>query len=239
MRLGELGADRAAADDDQVLGPLAQLEDRLVGHVGHAVEAGDRRHGGRGAGRDHEAPRADALAAGLDLVAADEPGGLLDHLDAQTLESLDRVVRGDGRDHAVDVIVDLGEVDARLVAVHAEAAAVADRLGRMAGGDQGLGGDAAGVQAVAAHLALFDQHGLRAHLGSAGGYRKPAGARADHADVALDDVGHRSSSSPLACRDNPVRGPRRFPPLGREISGGPPNLNGVSSSRRSCSRASG
>ena len=58
MRLRHLEADRAAADDDQMLGQHAVLEDRLVGEIGHVLEAGDRRHGGRRAGGDDEAARA-------------------------------------------------------------------------------------------------------------------------------------------------------------------------------------
>src|SRR3546814_9465619 len=38
VRLRQLGADRAAADDDQMRRPFGQVEDRLVGEVGHRVE---------------------------------------------------------------------------------------------------------------------------------------------------------------------------------------------------------
>ena len=41
--LGDLHADRAAAEHDQMLDPLVHVEDRLVGEIGHLVEAGDRR----------------------------------------------------------------------------------------------------------------------------------------------------------------------------------------------------
>ncbi len=45
MRLSELHPDRAAADDDQVLELVLIVEDRLVGEIGHAVEARNRRDG--------------------------------------------------------------------------------------------------------------------------------------------------------------------------------------------------
>src|SRR3546814_1819436 len=38
LGLRQFRADRAAADDDEVGRPLAQLEDRLIGQVGHARE---------------------------------------------------------------------------------------------------------------------------------------------------------------------------------------------------------
>jgi hypothetical protein len=40
MRLRHLQPDRPAADHDQMLGPLAQFEDRLVGQVGHPSSPG-------------------------------------------------------------------------------------------------------------------------------------------------------------------------------------------------------
>ena len=66
MRLGELQADRAAADDDQMIEPLRVVEDRFVREIRDAVEARDRRNGWRGAGGDDEAMRLDALVAGDD-----------------------------------------------------------------------------------------------------------------------------------------------------------------------------
>ena len=77
--LGQLQPDRAAADDDQMVELVAVVEDRLVGEVGHAVEARDGRDRRRGAGGDDEAPRLDALVAGQHRVAADELGRGLDH----------------------------------------------------------------------------------------------------------------------------------------------------------------
>ena len=52
-----------------------------------------------------------------------------DHLDAKAFEPLDRVVGRYGGDDAVDVVVDAGEVDLRLMPVDAEAAGVADGIG--------------------------------------------------------------------------------------------------------------
>ena len=41
--LGELHAEGAAAEHDEVLDPLAHVEDRLVGEIRHLVETWDRR----------------------------------------------------------------------------------------------------------------------------------------------------------------------------------------------------
>ncbi len=191
MRLRQLAADRAAAEHDQVLGPLGQIEDRLVGQMRRVREARHRRHRRRRAGRDDEAARAHALAGDLDLPRPDEPRRRPQHADAKTGKPLLGIVGCDRCDHAMDVRVDRREVDRGLVAVHAEAGRGAHRMRRLAGGDQGLRRDAAVVQAVAAHLALFDQHHARAHLDGAGGDRQPTGASADDAEIGRDRTRHR------------------------------------------------
>ena len=71
-------------------GALAQVEDRLVGEVGHLGEAGDRRDAGRRAGGDDEAAGADDDLPGLDLARTGEAGGGADHPDAEALEALAR-----------------------------------------------------------------------------------------------------------------------------------------------------
>ncbi len=168
MRLRHLAADRPAADDDEVFGPLGQVEDRLVGEIGDRVEAGDRRHARRGAGGDDEILRLHRRPVRLDLVLAGEARGGLQHGDAEPFEALDRIIRGDGADDAVHVIVDTPEFHLGLVRDDAEAVAVADRVRRVARGNQGFRGDTAVVEAVAAHLALLDEHRARAHLRRAG-----------------------------------------------------------------------
>ena len=181
--LSQLAADRAAADHDQVLRPLGQVEHRLVGQVRHFGETRDRRHGGGRAGRDHDPARPNAPPVRLDFLRPDEAGMGADDLDAELLEALLRVVRRDRRDHPFDVVVHAEEVDRGLVAVDAEAPGGANGVRGAARRDQRLGRHAAVVQAVAAHLALLDQHDLGAHLHRAGGNREPARARADHAQI--------------------------------------------------------
>ena len=186
MRLCHFDADRPATHDDQVLRHFGEIEDGLVGVVRDRVQAGDRRHHRRGAGGDNEALGLDADVAGYDLVRPSEARRVLDDLNTEALEALNRVVWRDGAYDAMHMSVHLGKVDGRLVAVDAELAAVTDGLGSLAGGDQGLGGDAAVVEAIAAHLALFEEHGLGAHLGGTGGDAQATRAGTDDGDVRRD-----------------------------------------------------
>ena len=68
MRLRHLHADRPAADDHQVSGPLAIAEHGLVGEIGHGIEAGDRRRGRPRACGDDEAAGTNLLAARIEGV---------------------------------------------------------------------------------------------------------------------------------------------------------------------------
>ena len=70
MRLGHLEPDRPAAEDQQVAGRLRQVEQRLVGQPGHAVEPRQVGHHRAAAGGDDGAAEGQPAAAGLDLVRA-------------------------------------------------------------------------------------------------------------------------------------------------------------------------
>src|SRR5258708_12471709 len=67
MGLRLLDADRPAAEDDEMIGPRGDVEDRLVGEIGHPIEPLDRRRARRRAGGDDEAAGAGALLAGDEL----------------------------------------------------------------------------------------------------------------------------------------------------------------------------
>ena len=62
------------------------------------------------------------------------------------------------------MIVDAAMVDLGLDHVDAEGGGGAHGVGAFAGGEQGLGRDAAIVEAVAAHAAFLDQHHRHAEL---------------------------------------------------------------------------
>ena len=172
-------------------GLLGEVEDGLVGHEGNVLQAGDRRDAGGRARGDDDVFRLDPGVAGFDLVAADETPGLLDHRDAETLEPFHRIMRGDRADHAVHMVMDALEIDLRFLWLYAELLAVAHDMRRMTCGDQRLGGHAAVIQAVAAHLAFFEQDRAGAHLRRTGGDGKAARSRADDADIRFYCFDHR------------------------------------------------
>ena len=118
-------------------------------------------------------------------------GRALDHIHAQALETFDRVIGSDGGDDAMNVIVDPDEIYLGLVAVDAEAPGMTYLSSRVGSSNEHLGWDAAGVQAIATHLALFYQDNLDPHLGRAGGDGKAARARPDDAKVRFRLVSHR------------------------------------------------
>ena len=198
MGLGQLAPDRPAADDDQMLRPLGQIEYRLVGQMRHLGQARNRRHRRRRAGRDHDPTGVDPPPVRLDLLRPDEPGGGADHPDPEAFEALLGVVRRDRRDHPFDVIVDAQEIDLRLVPVDPEAPGVADGVRGLARRDQRFRRHAPVVQAVAAHPALLDQHDLGAHLHGAGRHGEAPRARTDHAQIGLHRCHHDDLSSMIA-----------------------------------------
>jgi hypothetical protein len=116
----------------------------------------------------------------------------------------------------VDVVVDAREVDRRLVAVDAEDAGAADRLGGVPGGEQRLGGHAAVVQAVAAHPAGLDQHRVGAHLAGPGGDHQPARAGPDHAEVGPHRFGHDMSLPSIGATTGPADS--RAAPRGKQMT---------------------
>jgi hypothetical protein len=186
--LCHLQPDRPAAEDHQVAGRLLQIEDRLVGQPGHAVQARQLRHDGGGAGGDHAAAEAEAPASGLDGVRAQEVRRGLDHFDAHAAEARRGVVRRDARDGAVDVRAHAGPVHLGRRQAQAEAPR-APRFGRgVGGGEQRLGRDAAVVEAVPAHPVALHHRNLQPEPGGDGGHGQPGGAGADHHHVEVRHV---------------------------------------------------
>src|SRR4029079_2135089 len=196
MGLGELHAHGATAEHDQMLDPLAHVEDRLVGEMRHLVETWDRRDDGRGTVCPYEAAGADQVMPGLHGVLVKEACLLLEDADAEPGVALDGIVRCDGGDHAIDVVMHPGVVDLRLDDVDAEGSSGAHGLGTLAGGEQRLRRHAAVIEAVAAHAALLDEHDRDAELSRRGSHREASRPCADHAEVRLQHLFHVSPSSP-------------------------------------------
>ena len=164
--------------------------DSLV-RVGHRRQARDRRDGRRGARRDHEAARLDLeLLADRDRLLIDEARRALDHTHAEPGEARPGIVRRNGGDDAVHVLVHAGEIDGGLGRRNAEHSGAGHLVRAPRGCQQRLRRHAAGVEALAAHSALLDQHHRHAETGSRSRDREAAGARADDADVRSEHFSH-------------------------------------------------
>ncbi len=113
------------------------------------------------------------------------------HASSKSLEPFDRIVRRDLCDGADDMGIDAGPGNLRRAGGYAEgagAAYIARPVGRR---QQRLGWHAAGIQAVAAHGATFDEDRIGAKLGGHRGNGKPARSGADDTYVRLDRFWHR------------------------------------------------
>src|SRR5262245_41354285 len=93
----------------------------------------------------------------------EKAGGLADNRDPQAFEAFLRIVWRDLGDDAFDVRLHFGPVDAWR-SVDAKPARVARFVSRLRCGDQGLRWHATPIEAIAAHLAILEQHDLEAKL---------------------------------------------------------------------------
>ena len=190
--LGQLAADRAAADHDQRARQLGDLHGVAVGPVRRPREPVDRRRRRPGAGVEHHAAPGrvrDRLAAvgrlDLDPAGAGQPGDAVERRSrpassrrrrrrcrpSRSVASLARCAAATG--------AQLGSIDAS----PASAARPAG-LGQGVGGpDHHLGRDAAVVRALAADQVLVDGHDLEAGLRGSRGERLAAGAEPDDDEV--------------------------------------------------------
>ena len=166
--LGQLAADRPAAHDQEMIGQAVEIEDVLVGEIGHAPQVPGS--GGR---------------AGLDPVARTKRRARMRRSPAVTSRGPVKrararitctpspakrscgIIGGDGLDHALDMGLDPGEIDHRRGLGEAKGGRPAIGRGGMGGGEQGLGGHAARIEAIAAHALGLDQHRCRAELAGA------------------------------------------------------------------------
>ena len=124
-----------------------------------------------------------------------------DHLDAEAGEPFRRVVGSDRGDDAVHVVVHALVADGRVGRHDAEGRGGAHEVRAPRRGDQRLGGNAAVVEAVPAHLVLLDQHHRHAELGR----RRPP--RTGRPSRRRSRTGRRASRrSPCWQRDRAGRG---------------------------------
>ena len=213
--LREFAADRSAAQHQQAPRKLPELPDRVRGQATDLVDPGYRRHQRAGTGGDHDVAGCDRallrclrpafLRSGqLDL---DLPGGADGRLAPQTLDAqrrvaFHRIVGLDLRDHALDALHHVGEVELGIHRADAVGLALARLVQQLGGADQCLRRNAAGVQAVAPHPVALDERDLR--LDRRGDVRadQPRAAAADHHHVAIEACGSLPARVDLACVDH-------------------------------------
>jgi hypothetical protein len=159
---GELHADHAAAEDDHAARDVVEVE-RLVGGHDPTADLQARQALGVRAGREDDVAAGVALAVDLDGVGRDQAAGSFDERHVAALhQALQTLV--EAADHAIAVRVDLGHVDAIERRAHAEGVALLRRVSDLRRVQEGLGGDAAAMQAGPAELVLVDEHDGHAEL---------------------------------------------------------------------------
>ena len=181
--LRELAADRPAAEHEEPRGQLIDIPHRLARESVDTVETLDARQDGRGAGRDDRLTEADALAVHLRLAGAEKVRRAERDAGAHGVESFGGVLRLDRADGGVHVPHDRGEVDGDLARPHTELGARACAGRRIGGGDERLGRNAAGPQAVPAHAVALDEQYVGAEARRSLGRDDSRCASPDHEQV--------------------------------------------------------
>ena len=180
---GKFHADDAAADDnDGGIGRVRPLQQLVGGHDPGQIQAGDGRADIHRAGGGQDAlrriRRPGAVRAGdADLTGGGDLRRALKHIHLRTLQQ--------GEDAAPELLADAalkGEHLPHVVgesAVDAHRRAVCGVVVDLGGVEQGLGGDAAPIQAGAAHLPALHNGGVQPQLGGAQGGGIAPGTCAD------------------------------------------------------------
>jgi len=112
-----------------------------------------------------------------------------DHLHPEGGVAFHRIVGFHLADHRPHPVHHCGEIDPWRFGVDAEFPRPAQVSQQAGGADQGLGGHAAGVEAVAAHLVALDQGHFGLHGGGDVGGDQAAGPGADDDEVAVVAAG--------------------------------------------------
>ena len=190
---GELDTDDAAADDREAGGDLGQGQDaRGVDQRRIVLGAGQRGHGRLGARGDDDVVRGVGRALDGHATGGVEVASSVDDGDA-------RLTLGgcNARDQALNDLIfpglHLRPVNGNAAGVHTELAGFLGVQVVLRAVEQGLGGDAAHVQAGAAQVLFLDEGNLLARVSEALGGQVAAGARTEDDDVKMR-VTHECSS---------------------------------------------
>ena len=187
--LREFATNRATTQDQQPPGLFAQAPDG-VGVVGIGLlQTGNRRHEGAGAGGDDDIARGQGLAVDFHFPGGLDGRGALMHFHTQICIALHRIVRLDIANHALDTVHHPRKVHAGAGLVVTQGMGAVDLCSQLGRTDQGLGGYAAGVQAVAAHGVLLDQADVGLDRRSNVRADQATATGADHHQIAIELFG--------------------------------------------------
>jgi hypothetical protein len=182
-RLGQLAADRPAPHDQEPAGRLLALEHRLVGQEPGLPEARNLGDRGAAAGGQHDVARPENGPADRDGVRGFEGGLPEEDVDAEPLEPLGRIVRGDPRPHVLQSPDDAAVIHRHAGGIERLKAGAAHPGGGARRGDERLARDAAVVQAVAPHQVALHEGDAPPQAGRSGRGHEARGAAPDDHDV--------------------------------------------------------
>ena len=191
--LGHLDADRPAAEHEQATGDRLHPRDLAVRpDPVELSEARDRRDDRVGARRHHDMSRGVPRAVDLDHANPRQPTRAAEQINALALQPALLAGVGVVGDHEVPprqrgLDIDLGGSGGVTCGVHG-----------LTGTQQGLGGDAGPVRALAADKLSLDQGDPQTPLGQLSGAVLPRRAGTDHDDVVVRC--HVGSSCPACSR---------------------------------------
>jgi len=178
-------ADRATAEDHQMLRKIRHRENGLIGQVGRFRQSLDRRdESGRPCGDDNAAG-AGTACCGRDRVRVGEARRLADNCHAEAFKPLLAIDRGNRLNGAANMRLHRVPVCHRLREIDSIPGRVTRRLGGPGGAQKRLGRNAAIVEAVAAHFVLFVENNLEAEHGRARCCGQAAGPCADDDEIRL------------------------------------------------------
>ena len=184
MGLRHLHADGASANHDEMPDLVAVLEQGLIGEIACLLQAGNGWNKGRGACCHDKAPCADLVFACRHSPGIGEFRCGADHRYAKRGEAFLRIIGFDCRDDRPNMVVDLAGINLEVGIGHdAKIRRLPYGLCMLGSGNQRLGRNAAIVEAITTHTALFDQNHGDAKGGGSSCHGKSAGACADNANI--------------------------------------------------------
>ena len=164
--LGQLAADRPAADDRQTRRALGQREHRLVGQETDLFQPRDGWSRRSPAGGDHSSLEAQRSAVDFHRAAAHEAAVTEEHIHPEIREPPNRVVMADAGPHTPHALHDGGEIDLRRPRYrHAELGRPVQFAQHPRRTNQRLRRYAPDVQTIAAHEVAFHQRDSRSQAG--------------------------------------------------------------------------